>query len=88
MNSIILFLIFIGILFIVVGYINQKKYCPLPTVEYRYIPRTFEEEQSNPVRVEQLYRGMFNDTNVWLTKMGYTFPTKNSDINRFYISQA
>ena len=88
MNSIILFFIFAGILFVVVGYINAKKYCSSPEIEYRYIPRTFQEEQDNPISVSQLYHDMFNTPTTFLTRMGYVFPTKNSDINRFFISQS
>jgi hypothetical protein len=30
-------------------------------VEYRYVPRTFEEEQREPVKVSEIFKRMFND---------------------------
>ena len=29
-------------------------------VEYRYIPRTFTEEQENPTKVSEIFDDMFN----------------------------
>jgi hypothetical protein len=34
--------------------------CPR-VIEYRYIPRTFEEEQKEPVMVSQIFKRMFED---------------------------
>lgn len=88
MKSIIVLLSFIGIVAIVIGYINQIKQCPPPRVEYRYIPRTFEDEQNDPVKVTKLFRNMFEDSTPWVagTRLGYIRPNIFK-INRFNISQ-
>lgn len=88
MKSIVILLWFIGIIAIVIGYINQIQQCPPPKVEYRYIPRTFEEEQNDPVKITQLFRGMFEQPSPWAAgyRLGYVKPNI-FNINKFGISQ-
>jgi hypothetical protein len=88
MKSIIVILSFVGIIAIVIGYINQIKQCPPPKVEYRYIPRTFEDEQNDPVKVSKIFRDMFEKPTPWLDgyRLGYIKPNIFK-INRFNISQ-
>jgi hypothetical protein len=88
MKSIIVLTCFVGVVAIIIGYINQIKQCPPPRVEYRYIPRTFEDEQNDPVKVTKLYRNMFEEPTPWLAgyRMGYIRPNIFK-INRFNISQ-
>lgn len=88
MKSIIVLLAFVGIVAVVIGYINQIKQCPPPKVEYRYIPRTFEDEQNDPVKVTRLFRNMFEEPTPWLAgyRLGYIKPNIFK-INRFNISQ-
>jgi hypothetical protein len=45
MKSIILLLVFIGIIFLTVGYVKNNLQCPPPQIEYRYIQKSFEDEQ-------------------------------------------
>lgn len=67
MNSFIALLLYISILMIAVGYVNQIKKTEPPQVEYRYIPRTFEQEQDDPVKASQLFNSMFSDQSVWMS---------------------
>lgn len=89
MQAIVLLLLFVGIIILVIGYVNQLKKCPPPKVEYRYIPRTFTDEQNDPVRVSQLFRNMFEEPTPWLAgyRLGYVRPNIYN-LNRFNISQA
>ena len=41
----IICLLLIGLIFLIIGYMERYKKCPLPKIEYRYIPRNFYEEQ-------------------------------------------
>jgi len=86
MQTIVLTLMFIGILSITVGYVNQLKKCPPSKIEYRYIPRTFEQDQENPVKVSELYNTMFTQPTPWIRGVTASTP-KNSELNRYYISQ-
>jgi hypothetical protein len=67
MKSIIMMIAFVGILALVIGYVNQLKQCPPPKIEYRYIPRTFEEDQNDPAKTSQVFKTMFNDPNTWVS---------------------
>lgn len=65
MKSIIFILFIIGIVMITVGYMENYKKCPLPKIEYRYIPRSFYEEQVSSVNLKNLYSDMFNEPDSW-----------------------
>ena len=88
MQAIVVLLLLIGVIALIIGYVNQLKQCPPPKVEYRYIPRTFTEEQNDPVKVTQLFRNMFEEPTPWLAgyRLGYIRPNI-FNINRFNISQ-
>lgn len=62
----ILLLLFIGILFVSIGWIKSNQSCPAPIVEYRYVPRTFKEEQENPTKVSEIFDDMFNKSSPWI----------------------
>lgn len=87
MKSIIMMLTFLGIIAISIGYVNQMQKCPPPEIEYRYVPRTFEQEQNNPVRISELFHTMFAQPSPWLQGIGST-ASKDSEINRYFISQS
>ena len=55
-----LLLLFVGFVFLTIGFMNQMRASPKPIVEYRYVPRTFDEEQKEPPVLTDLFRTMFN----------------------------
>jgi len=75
MKHISTFLLYLGILFIAIGYVNQIKKT-VPVIEYRYIPRTFEEEQENPVKVGKIFKALFEEPDIYLA--GRHIGTDNS----------
>ena len=62
MKSIIILLIMVGIIFIAVGYVKANQMCPPPVIQYRYYPKTFEQEQEEPVAVSVLCTGCLSST--------------------------
>jgi hypothetical protein len=67
MYSIILFLFFLGI-FIIIHNIYDQKYEALKKnvrVEYRFIPRTYYEEQISNSNISALYKNMFDKESPW-----------------------
>jgi len=66
MQSFVLILLMVAIVFMIIGYINQLKTCPPPIIEYRYIPRTFKEEQESPVPIDDVYGSMFEQASPWV----------------------
>jgi hypothetical protein len=86
MKSLIIILTFLGIIGIAIGYVNQLKKCPPAKIEYRYIPRTFQQDQENPVKISELFHTLFTEPSPWIRGVIET-PSKNSEINRYFISQ-
>ena len=66
MKSIVLLLFIIGLIMVLTGYTRQYTICPNPRIEYRYIPRTFYDEQLSSGNVLKQFSGMFEDENPWL----------------------
>jgi hypothetical protein len=86
-----LIIFFIGLIFIIIGYfqLELKKSNSVPKVQYRFIPRNFEEEQINPASPLDTFDYMFYDQQPWV----YSFtkemkpPFTRDNINKYYISQ-
>lgn len=91
MKQIGIFLFFFGIIFIIIGYFQQKvEQCnPIPQVQYRYIPRTFKEEQTSPASPFDIFDYMFYDQQPWMYGMNKDFkpPILRNSLNEYYISQ-
>jgi len=71
MKSIVILFMFIGVVLVVVGYVNSNQNCPPPIVEYKYVPRTFEEEQNLPRPLLSIFGKMFNEDSAWMQTQGY-----------------
>ena len=83
---IVLVLFLIGIIFIVIELTKSYNECPQRKIEYRYLPRTFKEEQDSPVPIDEVYGSMFNQASPWIGSF-----TKDVDIRTLrdqnYVSQ-
>lgn len=67
MKSVIFFLMFVGMILIIHGIYDQK-YKELENnmrVEYRFIPRTYYEEQLANSSVSSHFKNMFNKESPW-----------------------
>ena len=67
MKSLVFFLFFAGMLFIIHGIYDQK-YNALSSnmrVEYRFIPRSYYEEQLADSNVSANFKNMFNKESPW-----------------------
>ena len=51
---------------IVIGYVRQSAVCPAPRIEYRYIPRTFYDEQLSGDSVMKHFQTMFEKETPWI----------------------
>jgi hypothetical protein len=61
MKSLIFILLIAGLSLIATGYVKSNQYCPPPTVEFRYLPKSFEQEHSNPTPLMGVHGSMFSD---------------------------
>lgn len=77
MKSIILLLAIIGIIFITSGYIKSNLQCPPPKIEYRYVSKTFEDEQDvqTPIMSIGGMYSMFENDSPWI--QDNSFATKD-----------
>ena len=44
--------------------------CPKPYIEYRYVPRTFKEEQEEKVPLEDIFNKLFAYPSPWMISRG------------------
>jgi len=84
-NGIITLILFIGIIFIVIYYV--KKDGNNKEIIYKYIPRTLEEEQNEPVFVSEIFNAMFSQPSVWIDAVEEDKKRLTGKYNQYYISQ-
>lgn len=84
-----MFLFVVGIIFIIISVTQATKKCPEQKIVYRYIPRTFIEDQENPVPLDDIFYEMFNNPTPWVASVD--IERRKNDIgenlNRYYLSQ-
>ena len=85
MKSIVILLFMVGVIMILVGYTRQYSICPNPRIEYRYIPRTFYDEQLSSENVLKQFSSMFEDQNPWIKDRNIDVASK-IDNSHFYKS--
>lgn len=85
----ILIIVFIGILLLITdivrvnaGYLDKP-----PQIIYRYIPRTFEEEQLDQVYVTDIFGTMFSQPTPWVTSVRSYDNRKQEKINQYFVTQ-
>jgi hypothetical protein len=83
----LLLILFLGITFVVINLTVTLKECPKPQTIYRYLPRTFEEEQNEPVLVSDIFKTMFSQPSPWIGSINDLDTRKSESINRYFISQ-
>ena len=92
MNLFLVLLLFVALVLMVIGYIKAAHQCPPRRVEYRYVPRTFIEEQEDPTPVSDIFASMFYESTPFLShEAGKLLPPPNlqqKDINKYFVSQS
>ena len=88
-KAITIFLIFIGLIFIIIEVIKIKAGLvdKEPRIIYRYIPRTFEEEQTDPIPVTDIFATMFSQPSPWVSSIRTYDKRKQEHINQYFVSQ-
>lgn len=64
MELVLLFLLLVGIFLLFISIKFYKRTCPPPKVIYRFVPRTFKEEQDDPVLASDIFGAMFTDKSI------------------------
>ena len=65
MNTINIIIIFIGAILITIGYQKTKCVCD-KNVEYKFVPRTFQEEQELPIKPSEIFKSMFDEPSPYM----------------------
>lgn len=86
-RTILLMFIFLGIWLITISITRNEVECPKEKVIYKYVPRTFEEEQNEPVYVSDIFEAMFSQPSPWIGSINDIDTRKRESINKFFISQ-
>ena len=85
---VLLILIFVfGMICIVyeLGRITVK--CDQQKTVYKYIPRTFKEDQMQPALVSDIFKVMFTQQSPWISDSKQDEIRKDQNINKYFISQ-
>jgi hypothetical protein len=84
--TIIIFII--GIIFLTVYFISVSEVSKCEQkVVYKYLPRTLEEEQTEPIFVSQIFSPMFTQPSVWIDSIKEDDNRKTEQLNKYFISQ-
>jgi hypothetical protein len=70
MKPVVMFLLFVGMFLIVHG-VYEQRYQAIKEnvrVEYRFIPRTYYEEQLSQATVSSNFKNMFNKESPWFER--------------------
>jgi len=81
-------LLFFGIIFIVIEVVRDNNSCNAEKIVYRYVPRTLEQEQMEPVYVSEIFKTMFSQPSTWVNSIGNYDREKQESVNKYFISQA
>lgn len=70
-----------------VAIVKNNQQCPPPKTIYKYIPRTFEEEQNEPVYASDIFITMFSQPSPWIKSLNDMDFRKREAINKYFVSQ-
>lgn len=85
MKGFLIFMLLIGVIMVIIEIVRKK--CPEQKILYRYIPRSFSEEQTEPANVSDIFYSMFNLQDPWFTSAIYVDNRKQEEINKYFVSQ-
>lgn len=91
LSVIYIILLIIGVIMIIRSIhntTNNPLTCNSEKIIYRYIPRSFDEEQTEPVYVSDIFRSMFEQSSPWIISINEIDHKKYDEINKFFISQS
>lgn len=88
-KSLLLLIIFIGMLLVIVEIVRVMKDSEKikEKTEYRYIPRTFEEETVEPVYVSEIFGSLFKNPSPWILSIRQFDAQKQEKINQYFVNQ-
>ena len=57
---------------IIVDYVKKstQSQCPQNKIIYKYIPRSFKEQQEDPLMVSEIFDELFKEATPWISSIG------------------
>ena len=86
-KGILIMLLICGVIMVIIELVRVDNKCPEQRVIYRYIPRTFDEEQDEPVWVSDIFKSMFTQPSAWIRGMDDYDNRKKEQVNKYFINQ-
>ena len=84
-KGIFIFILMTGIIFLIIYFTNSTS--TEPKIIYKYLPRTLEEEENEPVFATEIFKTMFTQPSVWIDS-AYENTIRRTEVpNKYYISQ-
>jgi hypothetical protein len=69
-------LFFIAVICVVYSLTKAYNQCPPPEIKYKYIEKTFAQQQDNPNELNKIFGPLFNNPSPWV---GYPIGIDESD---------
>ena len=78
----------IGIISLIVYFMSKSETSKCDKkIIYKYLPRTLEEEETEPIFVSQIFSPMFTQPSVWIDSIYEDDKRKTQLLNKYFISQ-
>ena len=81
-RTLIIVLLFLAFTMIVIDVTKMNYKCPPNKIEYRYIPRSFKDEQENIVPINQIFGKMFDNPSPWINSFTETPLVEKSNVRQ------
>jgi hypothetical protein len=71
-KNLFVILIFIGFVMLIIDYVKKSTYnkCPKNKIIYKYIPRSFKDQQEDPVMISEIFDELFSQPTPWISSIG------------------
>jgi hypothetical protein len=83
----VIILLVLGILFITADAVRTSLKCPTEKVIYKFVPRTFEDEQNDPIPPSVIFKDLFEKPTPWIAGFDFSDKQVRTDVNKYFISQ-
>lgn len=77
----------VGIVFMTINLVHLNLPTPETKIVYRYIPKTFQEEQCEQPFASDVFKTMFTQNTPWIDSIMDYDRRKTEAVNKYYISQ-
>jgi hypothetical protein len=84
----IIIIFIIGLIFLAIYFMAKSEISACnKKIIYKYLPRTLEEEETEPIFVSQIFSSMFTQPSVWIDSIYEDDKRKTQLLNKYFISQ-